>query len=268
MDTTLVSVTLLSMGMALALSVIVWRMLRDERQRSDARVSALAGLSVGPMASAGRPKAVSAEPLDLPIRPSTQVNAASTPVAMGSMFEEVRQPSPWGHRFAVMGGLALVLGSVILLALAANGTKASARGGSPVTRATPTAAPTAAGLELISLRDSRQAGDAAHSGEGALTITGMVRNPATGSPLSRVAVTVYTFDGKGSFLASGRALIDVTSLAPGDESPFVVTVPVTDTVARYRIGFRSEDGKVIAHVDKRQQGPIAALRENSGQPTW
>jgi len=100
-----------------------------------------------------------------------------------------------------------------------------------------------AAVELVSLRDSRKADS--------LTITGMVRNPQ-GATLTRVTVTAYTFDDKGSFLASGRALIDVTSLAPADESPFVVTVPVTDAVARYRIGFRGEDGRVIAHVDKRQ----------------
>jgi hypothetical protein len=73
-----------------------------------------------------------------------------------------------------------------------------------------------------------------------------------------VTVTAYTFDENGSFLASGRALIDVTSLSGGDESPFVVSVPVNETVARYRIGFRGEDGRVIAHVDRRQTGPIAA----------
>ena len=102
-----------------------------------------------------------------------------------------------------------------------------------------------AGLELLSLRDARQ--------PGSLTITGLVQNPRGGAPLSRVTVTAYAFDDKGAFLASGRALIDVTALSPGDESPFVVSVPVTETVARYRIGFRGEDGRVIAHVDKRQQ---------------
>ncbi len=81
-------------------------------------------------------------------------------------------------------------------------------------------------------------------------------------------MTAYTFDEKGVFLASGRALIDVTSLPPGDESPFVVTVPVTETVARYRIGFRDENGRVIAHVDRRQQEPMAALRPGSGLVNW
>jgi len=73
-------------------------------------------------------------------------------------------------------------------------------------------------------------------------------------------VTAYAFDDKGSFLASGRAPIDVAALAPGDESPFVVSVPVADAVARYRIGFRGEDGRVIAHIDKRQQAAVAVNR--------
>ncbi len=230
MDTTLVSVTLLSLAMAAALSVIVWRMLRDERARSEARVAALAAMT--------SPPAPRAKP-DLPLR--------EAPPSVGAMFAEAEQSSPWGQRFAVMTALALVLASVVLFALAASGTKASA-GAAGATNAEQNAAVPAAGLELLSLRDSRQADS--------LTITGLVHNPQRGAPLTRVTVTAYTFDDKGSFLASGRALIDVTMLAPGDESPFVVTVPVTGTVARYRIGFRSEDGRVISHVDKRQQASL------------
>ena len=55
MDTTLVGVTLLSMMMAASLSVIVWRMLRDERQRSEARVIALSRMAA--RAAAERPAA-------------------------------------------------------------------------------------------------------------------------------------------------------------------------------------------------------------------
>jgi hypothetical protein len=243
MDTTLMMVTLLSMGMAAALSVIVWRMLRDERHRSEARVAALAGMAARPVPQRRQPAA-----LDLPIRssaPAAPSTAASARAPMGSMFVEPAEPSPWGHRFAVMAGLGLVIASGILFALASSDSsgvsaKSAAGAHAPAQAAAPAAA---AGLELVSLRDSRKSDS--------LTITGMVRNPQ-GATLSRVTVTAYTFDDKGSFLASGRALIDVTSLAPADESPFVVTVPVTDAVARYRIGFRGEDGRVIAHVDKRQ----------------
>ena len=112
MDTTLVTVTLLSMAMAASLSVIVWRMLRDERHRSDARVLALTKMA---RASDLAPRA---SDFDLPIREGTVV--ASTP-----MFVEPEQSSPWGHRFAVMAGLGLVVASVILFSLASNGRTAA-----------------------------------------------------------------------------------------------------------------------------------------------
>jgi hypothetical protein len=249
MDTTLVTVTLLSMAMAAALSVIVWRMLRDERQRSEARVTALTAMASSPGKPAPTPDRRPAA-IDLPIRQAPAVVSAP-------LFAEPEHSSPWGHRFAVMAGVALVLASAILFALTANNRKGASRpaavaGAPSVTGQTAGLgdAQPRVGLELLSLRDSRQ--------PGALTITGLVQNPHGGSLLSRVTVTAYAFDDKGAFLASGRALIDVTSLAPGDESPFVVSVPVTETVARYRIGFRTEDGRVISHIDKRQQGPIAA----------
>ena len=246
MDTTLVTVTLLSMGMAAALSVIVWRMLRDERQRSEARVHALVGMA--------RPAARTAPPdLDIPLR--------SSAAAVAPMFAPRDTASPWATRAAVMTGLALLLASGLLLTLTlsdSGGARRPALGAQAAGTSVPAgrAAP-AIGLELLSLRDTRQ--------PGALTITGLVQNPRDGTALTRVTVTAYAFDEKGSFLASGRALIDITALAPGDESPFVVSVPVTDTVARYRIGFRGEDGRVIAHIDKRQQAPVAVLRPGSGQ---
>jgi len=242
--------------MAGALSVIVWRMLRDEKQRSEARIAALAVLAARPASSSSSsPRLQSASPaLAMPLKPAPAPPVKASPVvASGSataLFEEHVEESPWKNRFAVMTALGLVLASIILFALAANTSKAPAHAAAGGAATKNAAAVPAAGLELISLRDSRQAES--------LTITGLVRNPGQGAPLDRVTVTAYTFDDKGSFLASGRALIDVTALAPGDESPFVVSVPVSETVARYRIGFRGEDGRVIAHVDKRQQGPIAA----------
>ena len=278
MDTSLVTVTLLSMAMAASLSVIVWRMLRDERHRSDARVVALTTMAA-PSATRDR-----AHPIELPLReraerglqgPPRGVSAGGThdlndaprisnidprssnldlPIREGAaastrMFVEPERSSPWGHRVAVMAGRGLVIASVILFARASNGRTAARRTPAPANTAAaaqPGANPAPAiGLELLSLRDARQAG--------VLTITGLVQNPHGGAALSRVTVTAYAFDDTGSFLASGHALLEVTSLAPGDESPFVVSVPVTETVARYRIGFRAEDGRVIAHIDKRQQ---------------
>ena len=290
MDSTLVTVTVLSMGMAAALSVIVWRLLRDERRRSEARIAALTEASrLGPPSSAlhapeikpvqsARPAAkpgvfkpevfkpvtpAAAVPTerardgrrsaadDLPLRP------ADAPPQPGSLFVEPERSSPWGSRLAVMAGLAMLFAAVVLVAMTAAKARPAVSVQAPAAVAVNAGAqPAGAGLELTSLRDARQ--------DDTLTITGMVQNPRAGSPLARVAVIAYAFDDSGTFLASGRALIDVTSLAPGDESPFMVTVPVTGTVARYRIGFRSEDGRVIAHVDKRQQPPMAALRQPNG----
>jgi hypothetical protein len=254
MDTTLVGVTLLSMMMAASLSVIVWRMLRDERQRSEARVTALTR-----MAGGHRHLDVHVNHVDQPLTRRTGHSERATAVELplhdspvvtsSNLFTEPPQASPWGYRLAVMAGLGLVVASAVLFALTATNRKGSVSSAPAVNAAAPAAVP-AAGLELLSLRDAREGGS--------LTITGLVHNPRGGGPLTRVTVTAYTFDEKGSFLASGRALIDVTALAPGDESPFVVAVPVTDTVARYRIGFRDEAGRVIAHVDKRRQATVAA----------
>lgn len=279
MDTTLVTVTILSMGMAAALSVIVWRLLRDERRRSEARIAALTEAS-RPMAGSATVPAKDASPPgrgaipprrdtippkrgnDLPVVSAFRRNASEdlplhapdAPAPTSALFVEPDRASPWGNRLVVMAGLSMVLAAVVLFAM----TAAKSREGAPARTAAAPAAPepAAARLELLALRDARQADT--------LTITGMVQNPRTGSLLSRVAVTAYAFDDKGTFLASGRALIDVTSLAPGDESPFIVKVPVAEAVARYRIGFRSEDGRVIAHVDKRQQAPVAVLRQPNG----
>jgi hypothetical protein len=242
MDTTLVTVTLLSMAMAASLSVIVWRMLRDERHRSEARVVALTAKAGTRDPGQGTRDLILREP---PVSASVATR----------MFAERQVTSPWGTRFAVMAGLGLVVASLILLALTATAksaaTRQAGRTAAAAVAANAGSNPSVAGLELLSLRDTRQ--------PGSLTITGLVQNPRGGAPLSRVTVTAYAFDDQGAFLASGRASIDVTALAPGDESPFVVSVPVTETVARYRIGFRNEDGRVIAHIDKRQQAPVAAL---------
>jgi hypothetical protein len=108
-------------------------------------------------------------------------------------------------------------------------------------------------LELVALRHSRDAQS--------LTISGLVENPKTGASQSRLVATAFVFGPDGAFLTSSRAPIDISTLAPGDESPFVVTVPVSGEVSRYRIGFRTEDGRVVAHVDKRTPDTLASKQE-------
>src|SRR5207237_7473945 len=148
----------------------------------------------------------------------------------------------WGTRIAVMSGLALAVAAVVLFGLAGRerGEEATPR---QVTRPDAATLPAAPEIELLSLHDTRQ--------PGTLTITGLVQNPRGGAMLTRVTVTAFAFDESGAFLASGRALLDITALAPGDESPFVVTVPVSEKLARYRVGFRGGDARVSAQTDPR-----------------
>jgi hypothetical protein len=120
-------------------------------------------------------------------------------------------------------------------------------GPTPATQVTPALSP----LELVSLRYEQAAPG--------FVVTGLVQNPPSGAPATRVVATVFAFAQDGTFLASGRAPIEFTTLQPGDQSPFVVTVATTGSVARYRVGFRAEDGRVLAHVDKR--GPESLARK-------
>src|SRR5579859_7256206 len=162
MDATLITVTVLSMTMAAALSAIVWCMLRLERQRSNARVAALAAAALGAAKRARVDDDLELAPRSLgeggPLAPGT----ASGP---SRMFAERPRESPWGARFAVMTALALVVASVVLFSLAAHARGARpARGAAPANAAQAAATPSGAELELMALHDSRQTGS--------LTITG------------------------------------------------------------------------------------------------
>jgi hypothetical protein len=254
MDTTLIGATLISLAMATALSVIVWRLLRDERRRSEARVAALADMAarsadppprsrplaraaaaVDDIARDSRPSRI----VDLPLR-DTPAPPSSAP-----LFVHPAQASPWRRRAVIMAALGLASAAIVLFALTVQNERRNPAPGAVASAGAPLP------LELLSLRDARDADT--------LTITGLVENPRNGVTLARISVTAFVFDRGGNFLTSGRALLDVTSLTPGDQSPFVVSVPLPPSaaVARYRVSFRGEDGRVISHVDKRQQGIVA-----------
>ena len=207
--------------MALSLSVVVWRMVRDDRRRSDARVHALTDLAVRPdLHALGPSPALSLSPPD--------------------------QTSAWATRSAIMLCLALAITTVVLMMLTA-ATRASIAVPSSTSpmQATGGGAP----LELLSLRNTREAGT--------LTIAGLVRNPPAAGALRNLTVTAEAFDASGTRVASGAAAVDVKTLEPGDESPFVLSITTSDPVARYRVSFRGADGRVIQHLDRRQQAAQA-----------
>jgi len=223
MDVLLIGITALSLILALGMGLILFKVFSDERQRSDARVAALAA---------------AASNVDLPLPLHAEDSAAPSPVPSRSdLFVSADEASPWPRRAAVAAGLA------VIVAIAGYAIVPSGASQAP-------AAVQAAPLELLALKHSQE-GDT-------LTVSGSVRNPRSGVPQAQVFATAILFGTDGNFLTSGRAALDFTSLSPGDESPFVVAVPVTGTVARYRVGFRAADGSVIAHVDRRADSTTAA----------
>jgi hypothetical protein len=233
MDVLLIGIAALALILAIGMGLLLFKVLNEERQRSDARVAALAAAA----STADLPLASQADDLTL----------SDHAVSSTDLFVTADESSPWPRRAAVAAVLAVVVGI----------------GGYAITTwgaHTPPAAAPAPPLELLSLK---------HAQEGhTLTVTGSVRNPRTGAPQTQVFATAILFGPDGNFLTSGRAALDFTSLAPGDESPFVIAVPVNGTVARYRVGFRAPDGSVIAHVDRRADSTAAEHSQVPGSTPW
>lgn len=222
MDTILVAVTVLAVAMAIAMGVMLARTMREERRRSDARVALLSEVAAEPAANA-----------------PVHVHAAD-------LFHVDPEPSPWPQRFAVIAAMTVVLGVAVVAMKSAIGTPATAR-------ASASAPVSASPLELLSLRHAQE--------NGTLTITGLVQNPRTSGQVTGVEATVLVFDSGGAMVTSGRAPLDFTTLGAGDESPFVIRVPVQGAVARYRVGFRGADGRVLGHVDRRNSESIAQRQD-------
>ena len=239
METELIVVTLVSLGLAMAMSVVAWRLLRDDRHRSHARSDALREMADAvepePSFEEMRFRSLEAEPdLELkwdaplrarpaPAKPSAAPQRKAivdVPEPTFSFNEDGRVPS---RRSAVVAAMVVVIagaaGSVYMLY------RPQVTDAIPSARELTSAAaqPGAQPIELLSLR--------------------------------HVVAVVYLFDRDGNYFASGKAALDFTALEPGEESPFVVHVPSVGRVSRYRVGFRSEEGGVVAHVDRRGQLP-------------
>jgi hypothetical protein len=237
MDFLLVVLTVLSLAAAAGFAVVAWRLQRDERQRSAARVAAL---------SSALDALDTLHDFDAPIardeRESEEAETAApvknnTPVPVASMFRMEPGASVQGRpliKAAVVGVMAVVV--VVAAAMGNRSTGAAASSETVATEKAP--------LELMSMRHTREGTT--------LTVTGLVRNPSGGVEARRVTAVVFAFDRSGGFTASGRAPLDFVVLEPGDESPFVVTIPNVTEVAKYRVSFRTDDG-MMRHVDRRAE---------------
>lgn len=220
MDVVLLTLTTLSLAAAAGFGALSWRVGVEERERSRARIAALSTAMGGADSSA----------------------AGQTRIAVGSVVDRGRAEgdTALGGRplikFAAIGVMTIAIIAGSLVGYRAHESSAVAISNAP------------APLELMSMRYQ-------HEGTN-LTVSGLVRNPAGGPSVIGVTAVVFAFDRNGSFVASGRAPLDFSALAPGDESPFVVTVPNVSDVARYRVSFRTGAG-VVRHIDRRSDPVLA-----------
>jgi hypothetical protein len=217
-------VTLLSIVTAVACAVVTWRVIRREQLRSDARVALLA--------SAIDESTVLEETFDWP----DDEAAASVPVP--TLFHATNRPALRRRPLlTAAAGLAVVIAVIVLIAMTGDRYDGSAEA---------PADPSRASLELLSMRSARDGAT--------LAVTGLVRNPSD-TPAAAVTVVISAFDRGGRVVASGSA--PLTTLAPGDQSVFLVTIPHVDELARYRVSFRTSTG-VVRHVDRRADLASAA----------
>jgi len=234
MDVTLVLVTLLSLALAAVMTVVAWRIAREEKRRSDARVAALSSEIHG----SG----------DLPLNQRTEVATS------GDLFAPATRPSSSPRAAAVVVGGAVLV--VVAAFLWSSASQSSASSSSPVAKTRATNAATkraepqtaAVPLELTALTHERDADQ--------LTVRGIVRNPPAGGAVHGITAVVFLFNRNGGFVSSGRAAVE--ALPPGSESPFVVTIPNAKDVGRYRVSFRTDD-RIVPHVDRRER-PMAEAR--------
>jgi hypothetical protein len=268
MDTLLLGITVVSLIVTLVMSVTAWRLMRDEKRRSEARVAALSmasfdsGDSIAAAAPSLRTTAEDALPWATPvversekpkapwkpakpIVPSIPEPQPEPPVAHASGFlgaASVEHDSGGRQRSLAIAAVAMFVvlsGGLVWMMSGPEGTSAVAVGpNSP--------------LELVSLSHARQ--------NQKLAVSGLVRNPVSGKPVERLSAVVFLFDRMGTFVTSSRAHVDFLKLGAGDESPFVVSIDAPPTVSRYRVSFRTDDG-VVPHIDRRGESPAPGAGE-------
>src|SRR6476469_5711359 len=131
MHTLLIVLTSVLIAVVVALSVVLARLMREDRQRSEARVAALAMMAAdaapypepGPDPVPARRERVEvtartgrdSEHSILEPLPDFDLRVTDSDAAP-ALFAEHSAQSPWGRRFAVIGTLSAVLAAVLLAA--------------------------------------------------------------------------------------------------------------------------------------------------------
>jgi hypothetical protein len=220
MVTILVAVTLLSLTLALVMSVVALRAVREGRQRSDARIAALARDIAGDDSSSQQRLAVGA--------PS-------------GLFVEIQESHQESRAPVALAAGAVIVGAALVLALVLSSGRPAASARVDEARA-PQDVFAGAPLELTALGHER--------GSDSVTVHGMVKNPRGGEDIKSLTAVVVLVAGDGRELTSAHAPVQDQMLRPDAQTSFLVSVPDAPGVAKYRVSFLAGN-RVVPHIDKR-----------------
>lgn len=262
MDTLLLGITVVSLTMALVMSVTAWRLMRGEKQRSAARIAALAAAAADDVVEDPFPEIQMAPArtkapwAPAPVASFDSIESAETADSLSLRMPRAKPDTSVSHAAGFLGAVSeerdsgsgqrsLALAAVLLFVVLSGGLAWMMSGPEGTTSV---AVGPNSPLELVSLSHARQ--------NEKLAVSGLVRNPVSGQPVEKLSAVVFLFDRMGTFVTSSRAHVDFLKLGAGDESPFVVSLDAPATVSRYRVSFRTDDG-VVPHIDRRGESPAS-----------
>jgi hypothetical protein len=273
MESLLLVITLISIATAILAFTSARRLRRHERERSDARVAALSaaaethgdteggwtqiggewqwnpavspvisdsgfGISAARASHEERVNRVAQQPPS----PKSSITESEPQNLSSALFGTVQREETSGSRLPMLVAAALIVmlgGALIFLNTSASNEHAATV--AQIERSEP--------LELVALSHARET-----SG---LTITGTVKNPASGIKLEGLTAVISLLDRDGALVSTKDVPLDYRAIAPGEEAPFKVTIPESRSVARYRVSFRAGTD-VVPHVDRRVDTKLAS----------
>ena len=248
-------VTVLALIMTIGMGVVTWRLVRGERRRSAARLSALADELRRRDQDRRRSSPIEPTP-EVPIVPADKPlhtappHMDTEPAPAGSVTEtglfqtRTEETGSWVRRLAGFGVAAAVLVTLVsatILTFPGSRHNEAAVDEHQVP------------IELLALTHEHQ--------DGMLAITGMVRNPGNRQAEQHLIVMALALDDNGTVVATGRASLASDSLPAGTESTFAVSLPADDAT-RYRISFLFEE-TTVPHLDRRMAPAVSVPQAES-----
>jgi hypothetical protein len=246
MDTVLLIITLISVATAIVAFASARRLRRIDRERSEARVVALAHAADTHGGTDGGWTSVAGEWQWSPAGTTGISDSAPIPDVepqiSGSLFGTVQREQTSGNRLPLFAAAALIVmvgGTLIFLNTSASNDHAATV--AQVNQTEP--------LELVALGHAREVS--------VLTIKGTVRNPSSGVKVEGLTAVISLLDRAGALVSTKDVPLDYRALGPGEEAPFTVSIPDPGAIARYRVSFRAGTD-VVPHVDRRIDTKLAS----------